>query len=69
MAFQMNASDTFQEDHWYTWQIYLITAFGCPIFQSLGSKQNPTLPEPGKDPKFPQNLCSISLLSTTGKLF
>jgi hypothetical protein len=28
-----------------------------------------TLPEPGKDPKFPQNLHPISLLSTTGKLF
>jgi hypothetical protein len=27
------------------------------------------LPKPGMDPKFPQNLCSISLLSTTGKLF
>jgi hypothetical protein len=28
-----------------------------------------TLPKPGKYPKFPQNLCPISLLSTTGKLF
>jgi hypothetical protein len=28
-----------------------------------------TLPKPGKDPKFPQNLGPISLLSTTGKLF
>jgi hypothetical protein len=28
-----------------------------------------TLPKPGKDPKFPQNLSPISLLSTTGKLF
>jgi hypothetical protein len=27
------------------------------------------LRKPGKDPKFPQNLSPISLLSTTGKLF
>jgi hypothetical protein len=28
-----------------------------------------TLPKPGKDPKFPQNLIPINLLSTTCKLF
>jgi hypothetical protein len=28
-----------------------------------------TLPKPAKDPKFPQNLHPISLLSTTAKLF
>jgi hypothetical protein len=27
------------------------------------------IPKPGKGPKFPQNLCPIRLLSTTGKLF
>jgi hypothetical protein len=28
-----------------------------------------TLPKPGKDPKFPQNIHPISLFSTTGELF
>jgi hypothetical protein len=27
------------------------------------------LPKPGKDPKFPQNLCRISLLFLMGKVF
>jgi hypothetical protein len=41
MVLQMNASGTYQDDHWYTWHIYLITVFGYPIFQNLGSKQKP----------------------------
>jgi hypothetical protein len=60
MIFQTKASGIFQEDHWYIWHIYLITAFGCPIFQSLGKN---------KDPKFPQNLRPTSLLSRKCKLF
>jgi hypothetical protein len=39
MVFETNALGVFQEDHWYVWHIYLITAVGCPIFQSLGRKQ------------------------------
>jgi hypothetical protein len=35
---------------------------------TLEGSKNHTLPEPGKDPKFPQKLSPISLLSTTGKL-
>jgi hypothetical protein len=69
MAFQMNASGTFQEGHLYIYifiHIYIITTFGFPIFQSLETKQK--LLKSGKEPKFPQNLCPISLLSTTGKL-
>jgi hypothetical protein len=37
------------------------------LFQ--GGDQVITLPKPGKDPKFPQNSRTISLFSTTGKLF
>jgi hypothetical protein len=65
----MNASAIFQEGHWYIWHIYLITAFGCPIFQSLGRKQIYKVPKPGEGPKFPHNLRPFSLLPTTGKIF
>jgi hypothetical protein len=34
-----NASGTFQDNLWYTSPTYLIIAFGCPIFNSLGRKQ------------------------------
>jgi hypothetical protein len=33
-------SGIFKEDHWYIRHIYLIIAFGCPIFLNLGRKQN-----------------------------
>jgi hypothetical protein len=37
-------------------------------FPKPGKEAKVTLLEPGKGPKFSQNLCLISLLSTTGKL-
>jgi hypothetical protein len=40
MAFQMNASGTFQGAHWHTLAIYLIIAFGCRTSQILGRKKN-----------------------------
>jgi hypothetical protein len=40
MVFQTNALGVFQENHWYIRYIYLITALGSPIFQSLRRKQN-----------------------------
>jgi hypothetical protein len=39
-----------------------------PFSKTLETKLK-LLPKTGKDPKFPQHLCSVSLLSTTGKLF
>jgi hypothetical protein len=45
--------------------IYLITSFSCPIFEILGRRQKLS----HKNPKFPQNLRPINLLSTKGKLF
>jgi hypothetical protein len=39
------------------------------FFKSLEGSKIITLPKLGKDPKFPQNLSPISLLSTTEKLF
>jgi hypothetical protein len=47
---------------------FLTLSLAVPLSKLLdGSKI--TLPTPGEDPKFPQNLSPISLLSTTGKLY
>jgi hypothetical protein len=40
MTFQMNASGTYQGDHWYIRPIYLIIAFACCTSQILGKKKN-----------------------------
>jgi hypothetical protein len=66
MVFQINALGIFQEDHWYTWHIYLITAFGCPIFQTLeGSKHLYGYRKPVRT----QNFRPVSSLSSTCKIF
>jgi hypothetical protein len=39
-----------------------------PVYRKEAKVMCITLPKPSKDPKFPQNLLPISLLSTTGKL-
>jgi hypothetical protein len=66
MAFQMNASDIYQEEK----LVYLTHLFNrcLRLFHCLGRKQVITLPKPGKDIKFPQNLRPISLLPTANKL-
>jgi hypothetical protein len=40
-----------------------------PLSKALEESKSHNDTETGKDPKFPQNLRLISLLSTTGKLF
>jgi hypothetical protein len=69
MAFQINASGTFQDGHWYTCHICLITAFGCSFRRSWKEAKIITLPKSGNDPKFPQKLRPNSILPATGKLF
>jgi hypothetical protein len=69
MAFPTNASGTFQEDHWYIWHIYLITALGCPIFQSFGKKQNFNFTETRQGPKISSIFTPIIRSSTACKLF
>jgi hypothetical protein len=65
MASQMNASGTFQEDLMYTTHLInhclQLSCFPTPWKDA----KIITLPKPGKDSKFPQNLWPISLLSTT----
>jgi hypothetical protein len=52
MVFETNALGIFQEDQWYIRHICLITAFGCPIFQSLGLQQNYKFTDTRKDRNF-----------------
>jgi hypothetical protein len=57
-----------QEDH-CTFDTFT-SAFNILIFQVFGRfAEVITILKPSKDPKFPQNLCLISLLSAMGKLF
>jgi hypothetical protein len=39
MVFQTIALKNFQDDHWYIWDIYFITAFRYLILQSLRMRQ------------------------------
>jgi hypothetical protein len=66
MAFQINASGTFQGDLAHLFNHYIRLSH---VPKSRKETKVITLPKPGKDPKFPQNICPINLLSTTGKLF
>jgi hypothetical protein len=72
MAFQTNASDTFQEDHWPLVHLtHLINhCIRLSHFPTLWKEAKVVaLPKPGKGPKFPQNFRPISLLPSTGKVF
>jgi hypothetical protein len=53
MVFQMNTSDTLNPHFPTSWKEAKVV----------------TLPKPGQDPKFPQNLHLISLLSSTSNVF
>jgi hypothetical protein len=69
MVFQTNASGTFQKGPWLISHIYITTAFGCHFPSTWKEAEVITLLKPGKDPKFPQNLRPVSILSTMDKLF
>jgi hypothetical protein len=59
MVFQTNVPDTFQEGHLYIWQIYLITVFGCRIFENLGRMQNAETYRNPASPVRTQNILKI----------
>jgi hypothetical protein len=70
MAFQAIVSTTFKKATGSSDTRLFSHCFRLPHFPSSWKEANVTnLPKPGKDSKFPQSLRSISLLSTTGKLF
>jgi hypothetical protein len=64
MTLQTNVLHTFQEGHLFN-RCFRLSHFPSPWKEVKVI----TFPKSGEDPKFPQNLPPISLLSTTGKLF
>jgi hypothetical protein len=72
MVFQTKASGIFQENYWAHLTHLLVFNHSLRLYHSPKFWKKAkviTLPKPGKDPKFSQNLRQISFFSTTGKLF
>jgi hypothetical protein len=67
MVPQTNTSGTFQEVRWFMSRICLTIHFGFLILTALEEAEVLNLPERDKEPTFPRNLRSISLLTTTSK--